>query len=337
MNLSEKKKTTKNDKIESLYVSEDMAMDDIMDEALRKGLKKGADELEWQLLRDTSLPSLDDMPGEKEKLLNDIIWKLRKEGSWEEEKPPEPQLSEKDQIALELGRRLLDEQENNSGKKGRKGRRDAGKDNGCKMKSFKKERKLLDGRFSRSLLKGVVGTAVVAMGVFTLSMSSEANRFRILSVWNTIVGEELRVKINKDGNRLIDDSELDAAYSDIKEKTGIDAVKFLYTPEEMEYSDYLINQTAGEANIFYKYENSIITVHMRRSNIDISDIRQFDGKIIKHVKTITGDIDVSITEMKNQNGQNAFAAQFECDNVNYSIWGKMDKEKFEIMIKNICF
>lgn len=337
MNLSEKKKTTKNDKIESLYVSEDMAMDDIMDEALRKGLKKGADELEWQLLRDTSLPSLDDMPGEKEKLLNDIIWKLRKEGSWEEEKPPEPQLSEKDQIALELGRRLLDEQENNSGKKGRKGRRDAGKDNGCKMKSFKKERKLLDGRFSRSLLKGVVGTAVVAMGVFTLSMSSEANRFRILSVWNTIVGEELRVKINNDGNRLIDDSELDAAYSDIKEKTGIDAVKFLYTPEEMEYSDYLIDQTSGETSIFYKYKGSIITVYMYKNNTDISNVRQFDGKIINQVKTNANGINVFVIEMEDKRSDNAFAAQFEFNNVNYSIWGRIEEKIFVNMIKDIYF
>lgn len=90
----------------------------------------------------------------------------------------------------------------------------------------------------------------MAVGVFVLSMSSEANRVRILSAWNSIVNDELSMNI--DTNEKMKESENQISenkvYDLIEEKLGIKALKVVYIPTGMQYSDYSINAEDGVAN-----------------------------------------------------------------------------------------
>ena len=142
------------EKVESLYVTREMAEDKEMDEKIRQDLIHAADQAEKEFQKEAlGAPRM--KPEEKQQLFDDIVGELKKKGIWEES--PEDQLSAEDREALRLGRELL----NNP----------------------KKKRSAV----IHKIFKGVAGAAVVAVGVFVLSMSSEANRLKILYTWNSLV------------------------------------------------------------------------------------------------------------------------------------------------------
>ena len=210
-----------NEKIESLHVTREMAEDKEMDEKIRQDLIRAADEAEKASQEEEALgTSIPMKPEEKQQLFDDIVNELKRKGIWEEDpeetdgdRPekgtppcparPEDQLSAEDQEALRLGRELLHTPK-------------------------KKNPKILP-----KILKGITGAAVVALGVFVLSMSSEANREKMLYVWNTLVNDELRIDINprEETNQLLYAEEM--AYKEIENQLGIEPLKFIYIPDGM--------------------------------------------------------------------------------------------------------
>lgn len=310
-----------NEKIESLYVTREMAEDKEMDEKIRQDLIRAADEAEKASQEEEALGTSIPMGAEEKKqLFDDIVNELKRKGIWEEDpeeadgnRPekgtspcparPEDQLSAEDQEALRLGRELLHTPK-------------------------KKNPKILP-----KILKGITGAAVVALGVFVLSMSSEANRVKLLSAWNSIVGDELRIDINNSGNNNDNEEEV---YKSIEEKLKIKSLRFIYKPLQMEFMDYNINEQIGSASIFYLYDNDLITVYMLKQERGVKQNQQFDGNVIDSIKLYTNNIQANIWKIKNED-KNAYATAFNYNNTYYSVWGSMPQEEFEKMISEINF
>ena len=192
------------EKVESLYVTREMAEDKEMDEKIRQDLIHVADQAEKEFQEEEALGAPRMKPEEKQQLFDDIVGELKKKGIWEES--PEDQLSAEDREALRLGRELL----NNP----------------------KKKRSAV----IHKIFKGVAGAAVVAVGVFVLSMSSEANRERMLSVWNSVVGNELRIDLSSEVKTEIEsETTIEKMNTDVEEKLGIKPLKMMYIPENMKF------------------------------------------------------------------------------------------------------
>lgn len=310
-----------NEKIESLYVTREMAEDKEMDEKIRQDMIRAADEAEKASQEEEALGTSIPMGAEeKQQLFDDIVNELKRKGIWEEDpeeadgnRPekgtfpcparPEDQLSAEDQEALRLGRELLHTPQ-------------------------KKNPTILP-----KILKGITGAAVVALGVFVLSMSSEANRVKLLSAWNSIVGDELRIDINNSGNNNDNEEEV---YKSIEEKLKIKSLRFIYKPLQMEFMDYNINEQIGSASIFYLYDNDLITVYMLKQERGVKQNQQFDGNVIDSIKLYTNNIQANIWKIKNED-KNAYATAFNYNNTYYSVWGSMPQEEFEKMISEINF
>ena len=290
-----------NEKIESLYVTREMAEDKEMDEKIRQDLIHVADQAEKEFQEEEALGAPRMKPEEKQQLFDDIVGELKKKGIWEES--PEDQLSAEDREALRLGRELLHTPK-------------------------KKKSTILP-----KILKGITGAAVVALGVFVLSMSSEANRVKLLSAWNSIVGDELRIDINNSGNNNDNEEEV---YKSIEEKLKIKSLRFIYKPLQMEFMDYNINEQIGSASIFYLYDNDLITVYMLKQERGVKQNQQFDGNVIDSIKLYTNNIQANIWKIKNED-KNAYATAFNYNNTYYSVWGSMPQEEFEKMISEINF
>ncbi len=311
--MTDNREQPDNKKIETLYVIEEMASDAKMDQEIRNGLIRDTGKTEEQIRNQTnqSGPSRE----MKEKMYANIVQNLKEKGLWEEEKmeteKEEPEennedvvsrLSSSDREALEVGRKILSQPQTPRWKK---------------------------------LIKGVVGAAVVMLGVFAVGMSSEANRLRILSVWNSIVGEEMRINMDNEQDRMEDILEEQAAYNEIEDKLGIRTLEFLYKPEKMEFDDFIVSTENNSAYVFYKYQNSIVTVYMYKQSNRMTRNRAFEGKIVTSVRTNIKDLKIDIGEIENLDGRNAFEAGFTYNNVYYSIWGELPQEEFEKMISEI--
>lgn len=311
-----------NEKIESLHVTREMAEDKEMDEKIRQDLIRAADEAEKASQEEEALGTSIPMGAEeKQQLFDDIVNELKRKGIWEEDteeadgdRPekgtspcparPEDQLSAEDQEALRLGRELLHTPK-------------------------KKNPKILP-----KILKGITGAAVVALGVFVLSMSSEANREKMLYVWNTLVNDELRIDINprEETNQLLYAEEM--AYKEIENQLGIEPLKFIYIPDGMIYDNFEIDIKAKRANIYYLYNNKVITMCIYKQKLEASRNQQFDGQIIDSVNISAKAITAEIWKIKNEDNK-SYLAQFEEKDTYYMIWGCMDEKEFKKIISSM--
>ena len=314
-----------NEKIESLYVTREMAEDKEMDEKIRQDLIRAADEAEKASQEEEALGTSIPMGAEeKQQLFDDIVNELKRKGIWEEDpeeadgdRPekgtspcparPEDQLSAEDQEALRLGRELLHTPK-------------------------KKNPTILP-----KILKGIAGAAVVALGVFVLSMSSEANRVKLLSAWNSIVGDELRVNIDDNRNQVFEkELEEQEAYEKIEKNLNIEAPKIIYIPEGMRYDDYLINNNDKMAVVYYNYNDVIISICMYNKDSNSNHSQKFDGEIVDSVQIYAEEIDTEIWKLDDSQGD-VYVSQFERGDIYYTICGNMEEKEFKKMISSIIF
>ncbi len=177
----------------------------------------------------------------------------------------------------------------------------------------------------------------IFVGVFLISMSSDANRAYMIGVINSVFGSNIRVSINGGKDTVKSHVEGKEAYEDIYNKLGIQAPIFRYKPEGMEYIDYDVNCDTGSAALFYEYEEFITTVYVFKNTDQSVRNHFFDGEIVDKAIVELNDQKVDIWEIKSEDNKNGYATQFQYKNIYYSIWGKMNKEDFKKMINNIYF
>ena len=291
------------EKVESLYVTREMAEDKEMDEKIRQDLIHVADQAEKEFQEEEALGAPRMKPEEKQQLFDDIVGELKKKGIWEES--PEDQLSAEDREALRLGRELL----NNP----------------------KKKRSAV----IHKIFKGVAGAAVVAVGVFVLSMSSEANRVRILGVWNSIVNDELRIEINNIDTETYVNQEQEA-YDEIQKQLDIKLLRFMYIPEGMNYSSFKIDSKAGRVDIYYTYQDTIVSMCVYTNSLSASRNQQFDGEIVDSVNVKAEEVQTDICKINNEN-QESYMAEFNCKDMYYIIWGSLPEKEFKKIVEAMIY
>ena len=291
------------EKVESLYVTREMAEDKEMDEKIRQDLIHVADQAEKEFQEEEALGAPRMKPEEKQQLFDDIVGELKKKGIWEES--PEDQLSAEDREALRLGRELL----NNP----------------------KKKRSAV----IHKIFKGVAGAAVVAVGVFVLSMSSEANRVRILGVWNSIVNDELRIEINNIDTETYVNQEQEA-YDEIQKQLDIKLLRFMYIPEGMNYSSFKIDSKAGRVDIYYTYQDTIVSMCVYTNSLSVSRNQQFDGEIVDSVNVKAEEVQTDIWKINNEN-QESYMAEFNCKDMYYIIWGSLPEKEFKKIVEAMIY
>ena len=294
------------EKVESLYVTREMAEDKEMDEKIRQDLIHVADQAEKEFQEEEALGAPRMKPEEKQQLFDDIVGELKKKGIWEES--PEDQLSAEDREALRLGRELL----NNP----------------------KKKRSAV----IHKIFKGVAGAAVMAVGVFVLSMSSEANRLKLLYTWNSLVTDGLRVNIStKDEGNIYDEEFIQQdIYNLIENELGIKPLKIVYIPEGMSYNDYEIDKDDGVATIYYTYKYTVVSVCMYKKDEKAKYSQKFDGKIIDSIEIYSKAIQTKIWEV-DDSSEKSYISEFEYNNAYYTVWGSMPENEFKKIIAEAIF
>ena len=213
---------------------------------------------------------------------------------------PEDFLSEEDRKALEIGRK--------------------------RMRNQKKHRWAI--RFAVN--------AAVLVCVFLVGVSTEANRTRLINVINTWVGDEALGRLNNETDREYVGRDQEKACADIEEQLGIKPVHFMYELKGMEFDGYKIDTKAKMARLFYSYNESIITIHMRRDENGTAKGSIKDGNI-KELFDVSTDIGtIEVAEIEGKLGEK-YMAEFVTDNTYYHVFGELPREEFINLIKSIFF
>lgn len=226
------------DKVEPLYITEEMACDDVMDEKLQKQIKKEADEIENCLMKSEELKDVKTPDG----MLDEIIGKLKNKGIWDEqgeipesvggetepagktEERKKERVTEQEAVKLrkksriieskkterteiepketEPEKKVLSEQENVNVYKGLSEEDQKALELGRQLLNQKAEEAEKNRKRSKkwkARTKRMAAVAAVLVCVFGVSVRSEAGRAYFMKMWNFVSGNELSIKINKTG------------------------------------------------------------------------------------------------------------------------------------------
>ena len=195
-------------------------------------------------------------------------------------------------------------------------------------------------RYSHVRLGRIAGVAGVCLiCVFAASMSSEANRKYLVNSVRILSGNDSQfISYNDETNEDASTEESDA-YADIEEKLGVKLPEFYYRPNGMEFLKYTINEQASISYIKYKFEENGIIFYINDQRKDkSSNISSVIGKE-KTVDIISKDWgDVIIKEIQDETDKSStYSADWDYENVSYTITGKIELEELKNIINYMKF
>ena len=166
---------------------------------------------------------------------------------------------------------------------------------------------------------------VVGACVFGASMTSEANRIRLVEsvhgVWNG--GDATRT--NTGDERKYSEGRLDEAQEQIRDSLHIAVPEFYYIPTGMEYSEFMIFEETQMAVIKYKYNGYSIYFHLAANEKDLSQGNWKDRQQIK-VETLDEEINVEMGNLL-ENNEEYYYATWKYKDAYYQLGGNIEKEE----------
>lgn len=257
---------------------------------------------------------LDDVKEDAPELLGKIIGQFQKEGKWDDEayqketkKEIYDLLPEEDQLALKRGRRLAKIEQR-----------------------WKKKRKVIMRRTAGIVV--VVGMLMAGFGV-------KANREYVINILGKFTSGGQRVFIDKTDDKALQGREENDRQK-IKEETGIDVPSFVYKSEEWIYDTCVINKDMRHARMIYTDENGYqFFVYMNKESASMQETLDVDGKILSEYNVYDRylELDIPVQNLKGNEDEDYYKAEFNYNDTYYLLMGKMEKEEFDQIIEKIMF
>lgn len=223
------------------------------------------------------------------------------------------ELSEEDIRALELGRKIL-EQEAHKGIRGT---------------VLKKKKR---GRVYIGLVAALV--SALAIGVTSLGGAE-----RVIMMVTQMVGDREVQKINSSEENLVlvrEDEE--EAYERVYEEFGVEPVRIIYKAGNMKFIKMEFQDEIRVAELFYEYNDGAIIYLVNASYSDESVGFDTDDKVLKTTEKDVKGCKIKINEYK-ISGTKArkYSASFEYNGLEYYIIAEMIEEEFNNLLENLIF
>lgn len=220
------------------------------------------------------------------------------------------QLSPEDREALELGRQIRREREEEKEKKGRK-------------------------RFGKIALNLAAVLALVSI----LGITSVGGPARLVEMVRTMVGEREVIKVNSDEENLkIAEEREEEAYQRIKDAFGVDPVKIIVRPKQLKFAKLNLDQELQIAEMYYQYNEENVVYFVNASYANTSwGVDAEDVVIDSYNKKRSGQ-EIKIQEYQIEGTeQKRYSASYTFNGVEYFLIGTMSKADFELIIENLHF
>lgn len=191
----------------------------------------------------------------------------------------------------------------------------------------------------KRVMKWSAVAAAVVIGVFGVSMSSEANRAYIMQEVSKLFGNDVNTKLNN-VDVLESDRTEDYARQDIENTFGTELPIFFYMPKKMEYLDYTLDKTAQNAVMLYSCDEQIIYFTMFFNEKEYSRLSQDDtGEALCDVKSeLTSDLNSTLWEVLEQGDQQPmYSLKWSYKNVYCELFGKLEKEEILKIAEQIMY
>ncbi len=223
------------------------------------------------------------------------------------------ELSEEDIRALELGRKIL-EQEAHKGIRGT---------------VLKKKKR---GRVYIGLVAALV--SALAIGVTSLGGAE-----RVIMMVTQMVGDREVEKINSsDENLVMGRENEEEAYQKVSEEFGVEPVRIMYKTNKMEFEKMEFDEKTQTAELYYKYDKSRVAFWINASYVDTSWGIDVEDKIIDETETVIRGCKIGIKKYNvSKSNIHKYSAKFEYRGLEYYLIGVLEEEDFYNIIEHLCW
>ena len=166
---------------------------------------------------------------------------------------------------------------------------------------------------------------VVGACVFGASMTSEANRIRVVETISGIRNTGDTTWVDNGEDRKYTEEDLDEVKKQISDVLRIAVPEFYYIPKGMEYDDITIVDATQMAVIRYQYHNQFVYLHLAANEKDLSEGNWKDREKVK-VETLDDVIEVDMGTIAVNDEENYYA-KWKYKDAYYQLSGQIEKEE----------
>ena len=189
----------------------------------------------------------------------------------------------------------------------------------------------LFGKTRRRMLIAVAAVMVLLLG---MGIVGSTKKLYIPVIMQKERGDEVNTKVENSESTAIDIDE-DEVCQEIQDKLGVLPVKFKYRPEGMELTNYLLDESAGEAILEYTINDKILHITIYKKNDDSSINSQKDGENLDEVLVESCGLAVPVQRVEGSLAESYYVTSFEYLNTYYSISSGVEEEQFQKILENI--
>lgn len=198
------------------------------------------------------------------------------------------------------------------------------------LRTYKKKKRA-------KLIVTLVAILVLVMG---MSVSSVGSKSYMKELIEKFTGKsQMDVTNVKDmDSQNTDEWEENIAYQKVDEMVKVNCVRILDGPKEMHFASCNINEDIQQADLFYEYKGETLRYEIYLNQTDSSrGLTKEDNEIITYELNVQNN-QIKISERKTEKAEaNVMTAEFEYKGVFYQLRGKMEKNEFNKIIKNLKF
>lgn len=198
------------------------------------------------------------------------------------------------------------------------------------LRTYKKKKKA-------KLLVALVAILVLVMGMSVSSVGSKSYMKELIEKFTGKSQVDVTNVKDMDSHEVNSNDEYEA-YQEVDEMLKVNCVRILDTPKEMYFVSYNINKDIQQADLFYEYKGETIRYEIYLNQTDSSKgVTKEDAEITTYELNIQNN-QIKISERKTERAEaNVMTAEFEYKGVFYQLRGKMKKNEFNKILKNLKF
>ena len=183
--------------------------------------------------------------------------------------------------------------------------------------------------------------AIVAVLAMMWSMVSIGGTPFFGKLWTQNIGDRKMTQVDterEDGSKNeVDDHDESEVYEEIKNKFGVDAVRFLKKPDDMVLIQSDIDEVLKRVCLIYENNKTLIQYQMEIQSENKSYAYDIEDEKTKKEQIVVDGNTIDIIQYELDDGKEEYVAQFVYNDVFYTINATMSEKEFKEFLKNLYF
>lgn len=183
--------------------------------------------------------------------------------------------------------------------------------------------------------------AIVAVLAMMWSMVSIGGTPFFGKLWTQTIGDRKMTQVDterEDGDKnKVDGHDEEKVYEEIKEKFGVDIVRFLKKPNDMVLLQSDIDEVLKRVCLIYENKETLIQYQMEIQSENKSYAHDVEDEKVKKEQIVVDGNTIDIIQYELDAGKEEYVARFTYEGVFYTINATMSEEEFKEFLKNLYF